>query len=42
MAKGLHDSSCAQNFVNALYEVGFQEEEVAAICYQNAVRFFSE
>ena len=42
MAKGLHDSSCGQNFVDALYEVGFNEEEVAAICYQNALRFFSE
>lgn len=42
MAKGLKCASEAQNFVAALYEVGFSEAEVEAICYKNALEFFTK
>lgn len=40
MASGLKGASETQNFVKALYEVGFNEDEVEAICYKNALDFF--
>lgn len=42
MVRGLESSNKAQNFVKALEEVGFNEGEIQAICYQNALDFFSE
>ena len=41
MAKDIESDDVAQNFVNALYEVGFNDEEVEQICFKNAVEFFT-
>ena len=35
---GIEDAGKAQNFVNALFGVGFSEEEVRAIAWDNAIR----
>lgn len=40
MARGLESDDKAQNFVKALELVGFNEEEIEAICYKNALNFF--
>lgn len=42
MAKDIESDDKAQNFVVALRNEGFNEAEVEAICYKNAIRFFAE
>lgn len=39
---GLQNAAECQNFVDALYKVGFTEEEVKKVCYYNAYRVFKE
>ena len=42
MAKDIESDDKAQNFVEALRQVGFNEEEVEKICYKNALDFFTK
>ena len=42
MAKDIESDDKAQNFVEALRKVGFNEEEVEKICYKNALDFFTK
>ncbi len=40
MASDLQDASESQNFVKALIEEGFSEDEIEKICWKNVKRFF--
>lgn len=42
MASDLQDASESQNFIRALFEAGFTEDEVKKIAYLNVQRFFNE
>lgn len=42
MASDLQDASESQNFIRALFEEGFTEDEVKKIAYLNVQRFFNE
>lgn len=42
MAIDLKDASYSQNLVKALYEVGFNENEVEMICFKNVFEFLKE
>ncbi|MFV0255269.1 MAG: dipeptidase [Erysipelotrichaceae bacterium] len=42
MIVGLENATVAQNITKALQKVGFNHQEISAICYQNCLKFFKK